>query len=137
MSLTYCRDFQNHHQWGLADNMFLNDVKTIFFYMFIMCFFFKGYNKDHGIESVISFHSKSFVAYIIYSNKPTKWYVLDTRVLFAKISCHVHYVDSTLSLGGLWILYKTWEMQLLIVTIYIMTLVLYAAGNAIITFVWK
>ena len=85
MSLTYWRDFQNHHQLDLAGNMFLNDVETIFFYMFIMCFFFKGYNKDNSMESVIWLHCKSLTPYIIYSNKPRKRYVLDTRVLFAKI----------------------------------------------------
>ena len=59
-------------------------LKKIFFEMF-MCLLLKGYNKDHRIESVIWLHSKLFIRYIIYSNKPRKRYILDTRFLLTKI----------------------------------------------------
>ena len=61
-------------------------LKNIFFGLFIMCLFLKECSKTHGIESAIWLHRKSFIPYIIYSNKPRKRYVLDTYILFATVS---------------------------------------------------
>lgn len=45
--------------------------------------------------------------------------------------------DHKLYLAGLFIVYRTWEMQLLTITIYVMTFILYIGKNTTVTFAWK
>ena len=66
-----------------------------------MSLLLKGYNKDHRIESVIWLHSKSFIPYIIYSNKPRKRSVLDTRFFLAKIPV----IFTTLTSSFTWVVF--------------------------------
>ena len=75
-------------------------LKKIFFEMF-MCLLLKGYNKDHRIELMIWLHSKLFIPYITYSNKPRKRYVLDTRFLLTKIPV----IFTTLISGFTWVVF--------------------------------
>ena len=85
-------------------------LKDIFFELFIICFLFKGYNKDQCIELVMWFHNKSFVPYLLKQahKKIYFWH----KSFISKNSYYLHYVDSKIYLVGLWIIYRTWEMQL-------------------------
>ena len=93
--------FKTNITWIWKITWFSTLLKKFFLELFIMCLLLKRYNKNYCIESVIWLHCKSFIPYIVYSNKPRKRYVLDTRAFFAKISV----IYTTLIPSFTWVVY--------------------------------